>query len=210
MSGRMNVSSVLDLHGLLLRGNKPPELLLHVILGNNEIFPDPRLDRIVLCVVTWRMGGEPHATELLIPGLKTGQTVLFAFIKPVIASGPEQACVTEPLPFRNNTQRWIQAEGVIPCRYLTEMLTMRLIVTHRSRSRRRAAFAVRDQSYGTPRTASGSRDQRVFVISGTQEITSVEGAPCLGFPFATAPEGPSPPSSGFRLPLTVSEAPSAP
>ena len=89
MGGRMHIGTVLNLHSLLLRRNKPPKFPLYVIFGNNEIFPDPRLDRVVLGVVTWRMGGEPHTAELSVPSLKARETVFFAFVEPVIASGSE-------------------------------------------------------------------------------------------------------------------------
>ena len=68
----MNISSVLDFHSLLLRRNKPPKLLLHVVFGNEEVFPDPRLNRVILGVLTWRVGSEPHTAELLVPSLETG------------------------------------------------------------------------------------------------------------------------------------------
>lgn len=72
MSGRMNISAVLNLDGLFLRRNEPPKLLLHIVFGNNDILPDPRLDRVVLNVVARRVGGEPHTAELPIPSLETG------------------------------------------------------------------------------------------------------------------------------------------
>jgi hypothetical protein len=89
MGGGMHVGTILNLYGLFLRRNESPELFLYVVLGNEEIFPDPCLDRIVLGMVTRRVGGEPHATELSVPSLKTGETVLFAFVEPIIASGSE-------------------------------------------------------------------------------------------------------------------------
>ena len=85
----MNVSAVLNLHSLFLRRNESPKLLLHVIFRNNNILPDPRFDRVILNVVTRRVGGEPHTAELPIPSLETGQTVFFAFVESIIASGPE-------------------------------------------------------------------------------------------------------------------------
>ena len=121
MSGGMDIGTILNLHSLFLRRNESPELFLYVVLGNDEIFPDPGLDRTVLGVVTRRVGGEPHTTELSIPSLKTGETVLFAFVKPIIASGSEETRVTEPLPLGNNAERRVQTKGVISCRSLTEI-----------------------------------------------------------------------------------------
>jgi hypothetical protein len=55
---------------------------------------------------------EPQAAEFEVTSLKTGKTVLFAFIETEIASCPKEACVAKPLAFRDRGQGWVKTKDV--------------------------------------------------------------------------------------------------
>jgi hypothetical protein len=88
--------------------------MLKVILRNGDIANaiDHRVvgpEHICLGVNRW-MGLKPKFPELQIASLEARQTVFFTFIEAKVISSTKEACVTEPLPFWDDSQRWVEAE----------------------------------------------------------------------------------------------------